>query len=50
MAKLTKKYKQAVEKYDANKYYTLNEAAQIVKTITYTKWFCLRCECNFVLL
>ncbi len=38
MAKLTKKYKQAVEKYDANKYYTLNEAAQIVKTITYTKF------------
>ena len=36
--KLTKKRKEAVKKYDAAKTYSLQEAAQIVKTISYTKF------------
>ena len=37
MAKLSKNRKAALEKYDAEKYYTLSEAAAIVKEITSTK-------------
>jgi large subunit ribosomal protein L1 len=36
--KLTKKQKEVVGKYDATKAYTLEEAAKIVQTITYTKF------------
>ena len=38
MAKLTKKMKAAAAKYDALKEYSLADAAQIVKDITYTKF------------
>lgn len=38
MAKLTKKQKEAVAKYDASKVYSLEEAVSIVKNITYTKF------------
>lgn len=38
MAKLTKKRKAVLGKYDATKSYTLNEAAKIVKDITTTKF------------
>lgn len=38
MAKLTKKQKEALSKYDAEKSYSLVEAAKIVKEITYTKF------------
>jgi len=34
MAKLTKKYKEALSKYDAEKLYSLEEASSVVKTIT----------------
>lgn len=36
--KLTKKQKEVVGKYDATKAYTLEEAAKIVQTISYTKF------------
>jgi len=38
MAKLTKKQKAVVGKYDSAKHYTLHEAAKIVKDISYTKF------------
>ncbi len=38
MAKLTKKQKEAVGKYDAAKHYSLDEASSIVKEINYTKF------------
>ena len=38
MAKLTKNQKAAYEKYDSHKLYTLAEACQVVKDITYTKF------------
>ncbi|TAF66651.1 MAG: 50S ribosomal protein L1 [Cytophagales bacterium] len=38
MAKLTKKQKIAVARYDKNKSYDLNEAINIVKDITFTKF------------
>ncbi len=38
MAKLTKKQKQATEKIEAGKAYTLEEAAALVKEITFTKF------------
>jgi large subunit ribosomal protein L1 len=38
MAKLTKKQKEARSKHDLNKAYSLAEAAQVVKDITYTKF------------
>ncbi len=38
MAKLTKKQKEALSKYDSEKSYSLVEAANIVKEITYTKF------------
>ncbi len=38
MAKLTKKQKEARSKHDLNKAYSLAEAAQVVKEITYTKF------------
>jgi large subunit ribosomal protein L1 len=38
MAKLTKKQKEALSKYDSTKSYSLVEAARIVKEITYTKF------------
>lgn len=38
MAKLTKKQKEAYSKVDAEKSYTLDEAAALVKEITYTKF------------
>jgi len=38
MARLTKNQKQAQEKYDATKNYSLEEASQIVKDITTTKF------------
>lgn len=38
MAKLTKKRKVVASKYDVNKVYTLQEAAKIVKDITFTKF------------
>ncbi|MFO8067632.1 MAG: 50S ribosomal protein L1 [Bacteroidales bacterium] len=38
MAKLTKKQKEAFEKYDRNVSYPINEAADIVKKITFTKF------------
>lgn len=38
MAKLTKKYKEALSKIDSNKVYTLSEASNLVKEITFTKF------------
>jgi len=38
MAKLTKKTKESLEKYDKEKSYGLNEAVDVVKGITYTKF------------
>ena len=38
MAKLTKKQKEAMAKFDASKVYSLEEAVSIVKKITYTKF------------
>ncbi|MBC7921831.1 MAG: 50S ribosomal protein L1 [Ferruginibacter sp.] len=38
MAKLTKKQKEALGKYDATKAYSLSEAAGILKEISYTKF------------
>ncbi|MEO8149435.1 MAG: 50S ribosomal protein L1 [Bacteroidia bacterium] len=38
MAKLSKKYKAAIAKYDATKSYQLSEAAKIVKEISFTKF------------
>jgi large subunit ribosomal protein L1 len=38
MAKLTKKRKEAISKVDQNKVYTLTEAAELVKGISYTKF------------
>ena len=38
MAKLTKKQKEAVAKFDGSKAYTLEEAVSIVKKITFTKF------------
>ncbi|GIV44434.1 MAG: hypothetical protein KatS3mg035_1557 [Bacteroidia bacterium] len=39
MAKrLSKNYKKALEKYDRNKSYTLQEAASILKNISFTKF------------
>lgn len=38
MAKLTKKRKEALQKVDPTKVYSLNEAAELLKGITYTKF------------
>lgn len=38
MAKLTKKHKEALAKVDTNKLYTVAEASELVKQITYTKF------------
>ena len=38
MSKLTKNQKAAAEKFDSHKLYTLTEACQIVKDITFTKF------------
>ena len=38
MSKLTKNQKAALEKYDSHKLYTLTEACQVVKDITFTKF------------
>lgn len=38
MAKLTKRQKEAAQKYDASKPYSLQEAAALVKEITFTKF------------
>ncbi len=38
MARLTKNMKDALTKYDAEKHYDLDEAAKIVKDVTYTKF------------
>lgn len=38
MAKLTKKQKEAAQKYDASKQYSLQDAAALVKEITFTKF------------
>jgi large subunit ribosomal protein L1 len=38
MTKLTKNKKAALAKFDKNKVYSLKEAAEVVKTITYTKF------------
>lgn len=38
MAKLTKKYKEALSKVDANKAYSLVEGSKLVKDITFTKF------------
>ncbi len=38
MTKVTKKIKAVVTKYDKNNFYSLSEAAKILKTITYTKF------------
>jgi large subunit ribosomal protein L1 len=38
MAKLTKKQKEAIAKFDGSKLYSLEEAVSIVKKITYTKF------------
>ena len=38
MAKLTKKYKEALSKVDSNKLYNLSEASKLVKEITFTKF------------
>ena len=37
MAKLTKKQKESLSKFDKAKSYGLNEAVEVVKGITYTK-------------
>ncbi len=38
MAKLTKKQKEAFAKFDKEKFYSLEEAVQVVKNISYTKF------------
>ena len=38
MSKLTKNQKAAAEKYDSHKLYTLSEACEVVKDITFTKF------------
>ena len=38
MAKLTKKQKEAIAKFDGSKVYSLEEAVSIVKKITFTKF------------
>ena len=38
MAKLTKKQKEALDKYDSSKAYSLAEAARVLKEISYTKF------------
>ncbi|TAG62802.1 MAG: 50S ribosomal protein L1, partial [Runella slithyformis] len=38
MAKLTKKRKEAMSKYDATQSYSFEKAAEILKEITYTKF------------
>ena len=38
MAKLSKKRKQALAQFDKTKVYPLEEAVQVVKDITYTKF------------
>lgn len=38
MGKLTKKQKEALSKYDATQAYTLEAAADVLKTISYTKF------------
>lgn len=38
MAKLTKKHKEALSKFEKNKQYSLAEAVKLVKDITYTKF------------
>ncbi len=38
MAKLSKKHKEALSKFDKNKEYSLTEAIDLVKSITYTKF------------
>jgi large subunit ribosomal protein L1 len=38
MAKLTKNHKEALAKFDKNAVYSLSEAADVVKNITYTKF------------
>jgi large subunit ribosomal protein L1 len=38
MAKLTKKQKEVRQKYDSNKVYTIEEAASLLKEITFTKF------------
>lgn len=38
MAKLTKKYKEALSKIEANKTYSLSDASKLVKEITFTKF------------
>ena len=38
MAKLTKKQKEALAKFDPSKVYSLEEAVEVVKNITYTKF------------
>jgi len=38
MAKLSKKYKEALSKFEKNKEYSLSEAIDLVKSITYTKF------------
>lgn len=38
MAKISKKRKEAFAKFDKNKVYSLTEAVQVVKDITYTKF------------
>ena len=38
MAKLTKKQKEALAKFDKNNIYSLEEAVEVVKNITYTKF------------
>ena len=38
MAKLTKKQKEAIAKFDGSKVYSLEEAVDIVKKITFTKF------------
>jgi large subunit ribosomal protein L1 len=38
MAKLTKKQKEALSKYDKTQAYSLTQAAQILKEISYTKF------------
>jgi len=38
MAKMTKKHKEALAKFESNKEYSLQEAVEIVKNISYTKF------------
>jgi large subunit ribosomal protein L1 len=38
MAKMTKKHKEALAKFESNKEYSLSEAVEIVKKISYTKF------------